>query len=182
MHLRVGDPFPPEDLAERRDPVDMDALYRSEEPKLRRFFARRGIRDDIVDLVQESFRRLLGTLSSDRTALDSPQAYLRRVAGNLLKDRARSAHERAAEQRIDYQDDMISGADPHRQLEDRDMLARIDAVLAKMKPKTREIFMMHRLDGLSYVEIAERMGMSVKGVEYQLTKALDELRRRAGRR
>ena len=37
--------------------------------------------------------------------------------------------------------------------------------------------MAHRLDGFSYAEIAEHTGMSVKGVEKQMSRAIVELRR-----
>lgn len=181
MHLRLDDPLPPEDWAERPAPVDIDQLYRAQSPRLTRFFARRAPHDDVRDLVQESFRRLIGILSASGVRLGSPEAYLHRVAGNILRDRSRSAREKLAPSQAEYREENIGGPDAERHLQDRDMLIRIDAVLAKLKPKTREIFMMHRLDGLSYAEIAERMGMSVKGVEYQLTKALDELRRRVER-
>jgi RNA polymerase sigma factor (sigma-70 family) len=64
-----------------------------------------------------------------------------------------------------------------RRLEARDSLARIEAAMHRMKPKTREIFMAHRLDGLTYCEIAERTGMSVSGVEKQMAKAIAQIMR-----
>lgn len=180
MHLRLGDPLPPEDWA--TGGIDIDRLYRAQAPRLRRFFARRVAHDDVLDLVQESFRRLIGIATAHRGRIDSPEAYLQQVAGNILRDMAKSAAEKAEQSRSAYEEAVIVGPDPLPLLEDRDLLVRIDEALAKLKPKTREIFMMHRLDGLSYAEIADRKGMSVKGVEYQLAKALDELRRRVGRR
>jgi RNA polymerase sigma-70 factor (ECF subfamily) len=50
-------------------------------------------------------------------------------------------------------------------LESRVLLRRIELAFSKLKPKTREIFLAHRLDGLSYAEIAQRTGLSVSGVE-----------------
>jgi RNA polymerase sigma-70 factor (ECF subfamily) len=49
--------------------------------------------------------------------------------------------------------------------------------MMRLRPKTREIFMAHRVEGLSYSEIAERTGLSVKGVEKQMGKALVQLDR-----
>ncbi len=51
--------------------------------------------------------------------------------------------------------------------------------MARMKPKTREIFLAHRLDGMSYAEIAEVTGMSVSGVEKQMIRAIAQLARLA---
>ena len=46
-----------------------------------------------------------------------------------------------------------------------------------LKPKTRAIFLAHRVHGLSYAEIANRTGLSVKGVEKQMSKAIAHLDR-----
>lgn len=61
------------------------------------------------------------------------------------------------------------------------MLRRLEAAMLKLKPKTREIFMAHRPDALSYAEIAERTGLSVKGVEKQMSKAIAQIDRMLGR-
>jgi RNA polymerase sigma factor (sigma-70 family) len=71
----------------------------------------------------------------------------------------------------------LAGADPHAALEARDQLRRAEEAIARLKPKTRDIFLMHRFDGMSYEEIAAKQGMSVKGVEKQIAKALVAVRR-----
>jgi RNA polymerase sigma factor (sigma-70 family) len=55
--------------------------------------------------------------------------------------------------------------------------AELDAAMAKVPAYEREIFMLHVLDGLSYLEIATRYGISVGRVERALIKALMRLRR-----
>lgn len=57
------------------------------------------------------------------------------------------------------------------------MLRRLEAIMLKLKPRTRAIFIAHRIDGLSYAEIAERTGLSVKGVEKQMSKAIAHIDR-----
>jgi DNA-directed RNA polymerase specialized sigma24 family protein len=47
----------------------------------------------------------------------------------------------------------------------------------RLSPKTRDIFLAHRVDGVSYSDIAKRMGLSVKGVEWHMTKAIAHLDR-----
>lgn len=174
--LDDGDPLPPEDRASPCTALASDALYRSQSPRLARFFARRTPRDEVADLVQESFRRLLGAA----TRVERPEAYLSRIASNLVRDRASAAarHQEAAHE--SYDDEAVAGPDPHQQLEARDTVARLEEALTTLKPKTREIFLMHRLDGFSYAEIAEAKGMSIKGVEKQIAKALYLLKRRVG--
>jgi len=62
-------------------------------------------------------------------------------------------------------------------MEQRDTLRRIERAVEKLKPRTREIFLAHRVDGLSYAEIAERTGLSIKGVEKQMSKAIAKIDR-----
>ena len=173
------DPLPPDDWAGLTiKGTDFAALYRSESGRLARFFSRRVAPHEVIDMVHETFRKLLGAANDRDVTFDNPAAYLTRVADNLVRDRARSLAQRANERSEPFDETRIGGPDPHHALEHRDTLKRIEAALTTLRPKTREIFLLHRSDGLSYAEIAQAMGMSVKGVEKQMTKALTHLRRR----
>ncbi len=178
MRLNLDDPLPPEDWVGTRTPrADLEALYRTEAPRLSRFFSRRVAADEVLDMVHETFRRLLGITAEQKAQLDSPEAYLSRVADNLMRDRARSLSHRAATNSVPIEEESIAGPDPHRHLESRDAVARVDAALLTLKPKTRAIFVMHRIDGLSYAEIGRAKGISVGAVEKHIAKALTLLRR-----
>ena len=74
-------------------------------------------------------------------------------------------------------DAVMPSVDPHKHLESRDMLRRVEAAMLRLPDKTRQIFIAHRIEGLSYAEIAEQTGLSVKGVEKQMSKALVALDR-----
>lgn len=159
----------------------VEQLYRSESPRLVKLVARRT-RDpeEARDIVQELFSRLLrvGIVSGP---LRRPQAYLSRMAVNLVRDRARAAvHRSSSKHHIDEND--LRAPDQVAALESRDMLNRIEAAMLRLRPRTREIFVAHRIDGLSYAEIADRMGISVKGVEKQMGKAIAQLDRLLDRR
>lgn len=52
---------------------------------------------------------------------------------------------------------------------------RIERVVSRLNRTTREIFLAHRLDDMSYTEIAERTGLSVKQVERRMAKAMHRL-------
>jgi RNA polymerase sigma-70 factor (ECF subfamily) len=67
-------------------------------------------------------------------------------------------------------------------LEARDQLERVQNALAGLTPKTRDIFLAHRLDGMSYKDIATQTGLSLKGVEWHMTKAIAHLDRLLRRR
>lgn len=136
--------------------------------------------DDAHDLVQDVFFRF-ARLRGQGALLERPQAYLRRIASNLLKDRAKSASRQSAALHVVADEETLPGLDPHRILESRDMLRRLEAAIMRLRPRTREVFMAHRVEGLTYAEIAERTGLSVKGVEKQMSKALVQLDRMLNR-
>ncbi len=156
---------------------EIEALYRQEASGLARIIARRtNDPDQARDIVHEAFLRF-SRVSRQSTLLDRPQAYLRRIAANLLKDRHRMEGRRSASLHVVADDTVMPSVDPHRQLECRDMLRRVDAAMQRLPDKTRQIFIAHRIEGLSYAEIAERTGLTVKGVEKQMSKALVALDR-----
>lgn len=152
---------------------EFDAIYRSETPALVRFFRRRlGSSDEAADLAQEALARFLRV--SPMTQITTPQAYLQRIATNLLRDRAERASTRLSEVSVPLMEglDHPTEYDQHRELEGRQELAHYTAVLRELKPKTLEIFLLSRVDGFTYKEIAVKVGMSVWGVKRQMLKAI----------
>jgi RNA polymerase sigma-70 factor (ECF subfamily) len=155
----------------------IDALYRTHSARLLRRFARSAAGDEAGDLVQEAFYRLVRLGSERFQSVQKAEAYLSSIASNLLRDRAKAARRRSTAMHEPLEEERLQGYDQQRLLEQRDLLNRLEQAMLKLKPKTREIFMAHRLDGLSYAEIAERTGLSVKGVEKQMCKAIAQLDR-----
>lgn len=58
---------------------------------------------------------------------------------------------------------------------DSDLRRRLEYAVAAMPRVQREIFLAHRLDGLSYAEIASRTGLSVRQVERHMARAIYKL-------
>lgn len=52
----------------------------------------------------------------------------------------------------------------------------VKTTLARLPERTREIFVMSRMQNLSHKEIAEKLDITTKGVEFHIAKALKELR------
>jgi RNA polymerase sigma-70 factor (ECF subfamily) len=66
---------------------------------------------------------------------------------------------------------------------DPDLLRRMEEAMLNIPKLQREIFMAHRLDNLSYGEIAERTGLRVRRVERHMAKAIYKLsKQRDGRK
>lgn len=161
--------------------VELDVLYRNEQHALVRFFTRyRATPEDARDLVQEAFLRLSRADLRRSGSILRPAEYLRQIARNLLRDRAKTARRHAADAHVNADDVELAGADELGRLEARDSLGRLEAAMKSLKPKTRGIFMAHHLEGLSYAQIAMRTGLSVSGVEKQMARAFEQIHRLTG--
>jgi RNA polymerase sigma-70 factor (ECF subfamily) len=164
-----------------RRAADLDAMFRAEGPALLRFLrSRTRYPEDAADLMQETFARFARV--SLRGGLDNPSAYLQRIASNLLIDKSRSAEHRLAHVPLDGLQLVAPCPSPLTQLETREAIAELEAALARLRPKTRQVFLLHRLDGVSYERIAAQMGLSIKGVEKHMSKAIAYLDRQLPRR
>lgn len=55
---------------------------------------------------------------------------------------------------------------------DPELLKKLERAMLKLPRSTREIFLAHRLDDMSYREIADRTGLTVGQVERHMAKAI----------
>lgn len=176
--IAEGDPLPPDDAVPIGHRPSIDAVYRETRPRLFRFLVRRNRPEDAEDIVQQSFVRVLAKQVDDETRIVRFDNYLFRVARNLTIDQAKTARNRNYLDQVPIEDierispELLEAPDQVAALEARDMLNRLEAVMQRMKPRTREIFLAHRIDGYSYGEIAVRTGLSVKGVEKHMSRAI----------
>lgn len=158
-----------------RGSASFDAFYRSENRRLLRFFSGKVGWEAAPDLVQDAFTRVLRSGSFER--LDNPSAYLTRTARNLLIDRARR---RMLEQSVifpmDERRDAPIAPEQTWQIEVADLRRVYWQALRAMPRRTRRIFFMHRLRGMTYSEIADQFGISDQGVEYHMMRALARCR------
>ncbi len=74
----------------------------------------------------------------------------------------------------------VENESPDYILEMKEFDEKLQKSLAALPEKCRVVFLMNRIDGLSYREIAEALGVSVKAVEKQMSKALSILREKIG--
>ena len=152
-------------------------LYRRHSPALvRRLTRKTGCRELARDLANETFLKVLGLAPAKLQSIEQPQAYLWRVSVNLLRDwgRARLLSERSRPM-LDAANQKL--VDQVSFLESRDTIRRLEQAIGKLRPRTREIFLAHRIKGLTYSEIADETGLTVKGVEKQMSKAIAKIDR-----
>lgn len=57
------------------------------------------------------------------------------------------------------------------------LMRRLERAMATMDAVSREVFLAHRLEGLSYTQIAQRIGLSAAEVERHIAEAIVHLDR-----
>ncbi len=161
-----------------RNPVVLHELFERFRPALNAYFMRR-VRSaaDADDLVQDVFVRL--TRLAPSTEIRNAEAFIFHTAVNLLRDRARraKAHRDVGElAMLEFEPaDEEPGAD--RVLEAKAELGQVMAVLNALSERTRNIFVLRRLEQVKVEDIAAYYGISVSAVEHHITKAQAHLSR-----
>lgn len=168
---------PAADAADGEEGRLIQQLYHEHSSSLIRQLTRKtGCREVARELANEAFLRLLRMAPGKVSLIEQPEAYLRRISTNLLRNRGKAeALRRGAMPMLDLAGD--PSVDQVALLESRDTLRRLEQAIARLKPRTREIFLAHRIHGFTYAQIAERTGLSVKGVEKQMSKAIAKIDR-----
>ncbi|MDB5458930.1 MAG: polymerase subunit sigma-24 [Caulobacteraceae bacterium] len=144
-------------------------------PALRRHFQKRGAGADAEDLVQEVFLRL--QVGASRTSIDQIERYIFRVANNVLVSRYRHDLVEGRPFRDPLTEDVGSPEllSPERILLGREYWNRFVTGLEALPPRSREAFLLHRFEEMTYAAIARRMGVSVSAVEKLISRALEQL-------
>lgn len=122
-------------------------------------------------MTQELFMRLV---DADLEAIDMPERYLFRMARNLLLDRARFGGRQSSLKR-DYGLHVghgIDPIDPQRVAEGQEMLLALSAALRELPERTRDIFILYRVENVPLRTIAGQFGISVSAVEKHVRRAM----------
>lgn len=158
-------------MSARREIATFEDVYRAEYPRLLRRLRRRIGPDEARDFAQEAFARLHH--SGKLPVLEQPGAYLNRIARNMLIDRTRRQRRTGAVfYPLDEARDAPSRPDQDRRMEEKDLQRFYRRTVRAMPPKTRRVFVMHRVHRRTYKEIAAELGVCVETVEYHMARAL----------
>ena len=158
------------------DPVVFEQLFKTHYVALHRYaFRMVDDTDAAEEIVQSTFAKLWEKRESLRIE-ESGQAYLYRAVYNgslnhLEHEKVKSRHQAHA-----LRQDETAGDLNHSERRVRALEAGLEAALRKLPEACRTIFQLSRFEELKYREIAERLGLSVKTVEAQMSKALRILR------
>jgi len=145
-------------------------MYRSEAPRLVRYFQMRFRgREDPDDLVQEIFARLVAGRPFEE--LRDPTGYLKRIMRNLLIDRN---HKQQRAPGFVPMEGIEPAVPPDQAYEIEMTQAREQyrAAVETLPPRTKEVFLMHRVEEHSVKTIAEHLGISTRTVEWHIAQAV----------
>ncbi|MBC3419130.1 sigma-70 family RNA polymerase sigma factor [Pseudomonas sp. RW3S2] len=131
---------------------------------------------DAADMTQDVFTQWLGY--RDRAKVEQPRAFLFQMARNLLSDHWRRQKVRHAALETEASDEAAADNDPLDHAQQAQRLEQLREVLAQLSPRRREALMLHRFEGLTQAQIAERMDISVSMVEKHIAAALLQCKQR----
>lgn len=148
-------------------------LIVAERPLLLRFVQRIvGSATSAEDVTQSLWLR--AQRIADIPPIANPRAYLYRLAANLaidhLKGETRRSRTDVDAQALLWGCDEALAAD--RVVIANDTLARVEAAARALPEQTRRVFELHRYEGLTQREVADRLGVSTTTVEKHMRRAM----------
>ena len=154
-------------------------MFDEHAPRLRGFFGRRGARQDAEDLVQETYLRLLRAHEGKGEPIANPEAYLFTVAQNLAREQAaRRRWSTLSIEEIEGPGQSLASGECVQDAAEREQRRqRLQTLLQTLPEHTRAVLVMQYRDGLSYKQIAERMGVSAHMVKKHVVRGLSVCRR-----
>lgn len=138
------------------------------QPIFRYIYYKCGDRAEAQDLTQECFVKYWEKLETVDVKGSSSYVYM--IASNLLANKYNKD-----KIKLKFRDSIViedEKQDPQYLLEYQDCKEKLASLISEMPPTQREVLLMHRIDGMKYKEIAEKLSISVKAVEKRMHLAL----------
>lgn len=153
--------------------LNIEAIYLNHQSELQFHLTRIVNCPDIAaDLAQESF--IIFFREAQKQTIDHPRGFLFRVAKNLAYDHIK--HRKVTENYVQTNDQALLPPNEFPSTEKLvsidERLAAITQILDELPLRTREIFVLNRVYGMTYAETAKELGISDSAVEKHMAKAL----------
>ncbi|MEJ1962449.1 MAG: RNA polymerase sigma factor [Gammaproteobacteria bacterium] len=142
--------------------------------RLHELLERRGWkRHDAEDVIQDAFLRMQAYCNEGGEVRNS-EAFLVRTALNV------SSNVRTRRRDHIHLDDAANepalllnlAPAPEEEIAAEEVLRQVSALIESMNARTREIFLLHYIDGYSYPQIATQLGISVSAIEKHMARAM----------
>jgi RNA polymerase sigma factor (sigma-70 family) len=144
-------------------------------PRLLSLAQRRISKDCAEDLAQDVWIRIAMKRTAEK--VDNPGGYIARTMSNMVTDHLRRERRQS---RIECEvTDILSGGvdevSPEREMMGRQMLEAVQLALEALPERTRRIFLMNRLEGVTHRRLAELEDISEEAIYYHIRRALERL-------
>jgi RNA polymerase sigma factor (sigma-70 family) len=143
------------------------------EPAVRGWLRRgRHLHVDIDDIIQEAYAKLVSL--PDVAAIDNVRAYFFRTAWSVVADRMRRKDviSIASMAEVEHLQAGIDEITPEDSLAGRNELQILADMMERLPDKTRRVFVLRRVSGLSQKEVSRRTGIPESTVEKHIAKAI----------
>src|SRR3984957_12843042 len=142
--------------------------------RMRKILLRRGRTcAEADDLIQEAFLRM-EEYCDKGGAVRQPEGFLVRTVLRLAINARRDEHRDLYADKQSEELELIldTSPAPDEVLAGDQCLERMRVALDAVSRRTRDILFMHRLDGLTYAQIAQQTGLSISAIEKHIASAL----------
>lgn len=160
----------------RRMSIDAHSVVEYERV-LQRYFARWASEyQEVPDLVQETFVRMLA--SERASELQNPAGYLVRIGRNLMTDISRRRSPLRGAGPIG--DGHLAAVAPSQEhdLHHSDLQQAFEAALAELPKLCQQVFTMRRFDEMNTSQVADTLSISPRMVQKYMVRAMSHLHRR----
>jgi RNA polymerase sigma factor (sigma-70 family) len=130
------------------------------------------------DLVQESYMILART--ADDALIEHPRGFLYRTAGNLALDHLRHNKIVARHVEAELANEAVAQSSVESELSKAQWQALLHSAIDELPPRCRDVFILHKIRGMSYREVATMLEISESAVEKHIIKGLLHCRKRLG--
>ena len=157
---------------------DFDKIFQQwYEPVRNYVYYKSGDIDLSEDIAQDAFLKIWE--KRETIIMQTAQNLLFKIAGNLFINRMN--HNKIRYNFISEYKGNGTSESADFELEMKEFDSKLQDTLASLDDKKRTVFLMNRIDEMSYVEIAAALGITVKAVEKRMGKTLEILRKKIDR-
>ncbi|MDP2087893.1 MAG: sigma-70 family RNA polymerase sigma factor [Flavobacteriaceae bacterium] len=156
------------------DEQQFDTFYKQEVNNLFRFIFIKGKnRDEAFDVVQETFIKIWE--NCNKFDISKAKSYLFSTAANIFLNIKK--HEKVVRNYQNETTDLYIDSDtPENILRQKEFKSKLEKAINNLTDSQREVFLLNRIEGKKYKEIAVLLNISIKAVEKRMSKALIALR------
>lgn len=157
-----------------------ETISRYHDSLIRFLRQRLRVKEDAADIAQEAYIRMMQYEGSQK--IQSPSSMLFRIAINVANDLGRSEQTRRVSDQLSIEGLELASHEPSA---DREIAAQQDLdilydAIEQLPPKCRQVFLLSRVEYMTYPQIAVHCAISVKMVEKHISHALAICMRKVG--